>query len=119
MEQLLSGEPDQHEAQKRALFQRHVAEFPTWARELRGGASVCLYGWGSKRELLTEFAITYLVPQGAKREPVAAKGMSPENQLAFNVEFCSAAAPYSMSDQVHKKLVVCILHVRPRRSVCR
>lgn len=62
--QLLRAEPDRHEAQKEGLFARHHKQFPVWALELSGGANICLYGWGSKRDVLVLFAESYLIPRG-------------------------------------------------------
>lgn len=64
VEELLSAESHPHEELLNALLQRHTAQFPSWLRELQGGASVCLYGWGSKRAVLTAFARSHLIPQG-------------------------------------------------------
>lgn len=64
VQQLLPKDPERLASQKRALFERHRTQYPTWARELRGGANICLYGWGSKRDLLLEFAGLHLIPQG-------------------------------------------------------
>ncbi|KAK3955365.1 origin recognition complex subunit 2-domain-containing protein [Pseudoneurospora amorphoporcata] len=50
----LQREP--HEEQIQALQSHHAASFPQWAFELSQGFSVCLYGYGSKRRLLHQFA---------------------------------------------------------------
>lgn len=48
--------PDPHAAELRFLHELHGRSFGQWAFELRCGFSVCLYGWGSKRGLITAFA---------------------------------------------------------------
>lgn len=57
---LLRDEPglqkDPHEEQIQTLQSHHIASFPQWAFELSQGFSVCLYGYGSKRRLLHQFA---------------------------------------------------------------
>ncbi|KAK3403108.1 origin recognition complex subunit 2-domain-containing protein [Sordaria brevicollis] len=51
-----SLQQDPHEEQIQALQSHHSASFPQWAFELSQGFSVCLYGYGSKRKLLHQFA---------------------------------------------------------------
>ncbi|KAK4169062.1 hypothetical protein QBC43DRAFT_375568 [Cladorrhinum sp. PSN259] len=50
---------DPHEADVNFLLSLHAESFPQWAFELSQGFSTCLYGYGSKRKLLHNFA-TYL-----------------------------------------------------------
>ncbi|KAB5547304.1 origin recognition complex subunit 2-domain-containing protein [Coniochaeta sp. 2T2.1] len=45
-----------HAEEIRNLQALHAANFPQWAFELSQGFSICLYGYGSKRSLLREFA---------------------------------------------------------------
>jgi origin recognition complex subunit 2 len=45
-----------HAEEIRALQSLHSNSFPQWAFELSQGFSICLYGFGSKRGLLREFA---------------------------------------------------------------
>lgn len=66
VQQLLIAEVDRHEAQKESLFVNHHKQFPNWALELSEGANICLYGWGSKRDVLISFAETILIPQGVQ-----------------------------------------------------
>ncbi|KAK3491421.1 origin recognition complex subunit 2-domain-containing protein [Neurospora crassa] len=47
---------DPHEKHIDALQSQHAASFPQWAFELSQGFSVCLYGYGSKRRILHQFA---------------------------------------------------------------
>ncbi|KAK3499732.1 origin recognition complex subunit 2-domain-containing protein [Neurospora hispaniola] len=54
---------DPHEKHIKALQSQHAASFPQWAFELSQGFSVCLYGYGSKRRLLHQFA-EYLFTSG-------------------------------------------------------
>ncbi|KAB5545676.1 origin recognition complex subunit 2-domain-containing protein [Coniochaeta sp. 2T2.1] len=45
-----------HAEEIRSLQALHAANFPQWAFELSQGFTICLYGYGSKRSLLREFA---------------------------------------------------------------
>ena len=47
---------DQHDREKRHLMKLHARAFPQWRFELSEGFNICLYGWGSKRQLVTRFA---------------------------------------------------------------
>ncbi|KAF3915547.1 hypothetical protein ABW21_db0204776 [Orbilia brochopaga] len=49
---------DRHTADIEHLSSLHRANFAQWAFELSQGFSILLYGYGSKRKLLTEFART-------------------------------------------------------------
>ncbi|KAK0635442.1 origin recognition complex subunit 2-domain-containing protein [Bombardia bombarda] len=50
---------DPHAADVQFLQSLHAESFPQWAFELAQGFTTCLYGYGSKRRLLHQFA-TYL-----------------------------------------------------------
>ncbi|KAK3986289.1 hypothetical protein QBC44DRAFT_273302 [Cladorrhinum sp. PSN332] len=47
---------DPHEADVNFLLSLHAESFPQWAFELSQGFSTCLYGYGSKRKLVHNFA---------------------------------------------------------------
>ncbi|KAL1302283.1 hypothetical protein AAFC00_002701 [Neodothiora populina] len=47
---------DPHEEDRMILTQMHEASFEQWTFELEQGFNICLYGYGSKRELLLDFA---------------------------------------------------------------
>ncbi|ROT39275.1 ORC2-domain-containing protein [Sodiomyces alkalinus F11] len=53
---LLRTHRDHHEDDLTFLQSLHEASFPQWSFELSQGFSLCLYGQGSKRALLTRFA---------------------------------------------------------------
>lgn len=53
---LLRESKDQHNEDIQFLQSLHAESFPQWAFELSQGFSICLYGYGSKRQLLREFA---------------------------------------------------------------
>jgi len=53
---------DPHAAEIEHLQSLHSRAFDQWAFELDEGFNICLYGWGSKRALLTSFAEHLLTP---------------------------------------------------------
>ncbi|KAK4188212.1 hypothetical protein QBC35DRAFT_210099 [Podospora australis] len=59
---LLRQYKNPHEPDVQFLQSLHAESFPQWAFELSRGFSTCLYGYGSKRRLLHNFA-TYLSQQ--------------------------------------------------------
>ncbi|KXS16637.1 ORC2-domain-containing protein [Gonapodya prolifera JEL478] len=48
--------PPKHARERTRLVNRHTRQFPHWHHEMLHGFSVALYGFGSKRGLLNEFA---------------------------------------------------------------
>lgn len=53
---ILKKYEDSHKAEREFLHSLHSASFDQWKFELENGFSVCLYGYGSKRELAMDFA---------------------------------------------------------------
>ncbi|KAH8177277.1 origin recognition complex subunit 2 domain-containing protein [Sarocladium implicatum] len=53
---MLRNQEDHHKSDIEYLESLHVESFPQWSFELRQGFSICLYGFGSKRMLMTKFA---------------------------------------------------------------
>ncbi|KIV77001.1 hypothetical protein PV11_08843 [Exophiala sideris] len=47
---------DHHEPDIAQLMKLHTRSFPQWKFELAEGFGLCLYGYGSKRQLVTKFA---------------------------------------------------------------
>ncbi|KAL2126028.1 hypothetical protein VTI74DRAFT_1925 [Chaetomium olivicolor] len=64
---------DPHAADVDFLHSLHAESFPQWAFELSQGFSTCLYGYGSKRRLLHNFA-TYLSSQSLDQKIVIING---------------------------------------------
>jgi len=58
---------DPHDLEKRYLLKLHARAFPQWQFELSQCFSICLYGWGSKRQLVHSFA-EYLCRQATRRD---------------------------------------------------
>ena len=48
-------EHDQHKTEKAYLMKLHARSFPQWKFEIAEGHNVCLYGYGSKRDLTRKF----------------------------------------------------------------
>ena len=67
-----------HEADIRRLQDLHKRAFNQWMFELEEGFNICLYGYGSKRELVMEFA-EYIYTQASKNPPkvVVVNGYTP------------------------------------------
>jgi origin recognition complex subunit 2 len=53
---LMRNYKDPHDPEKGYLMKLHARSFPQWRFEWHEGFSVCLYGWGSKRQLVSKFA---------------------------------------------------------------
>lgn len=52
----MSAWKDPHEPEMDFLHALHSRSFDQWLFELQEGFNICLFGWGSKRELLLDFA---------------------------------------------------------------
>ena len=46
---------DPHEDDMAILTNMHKASFEQWSMELKGGFNICMYGYGSKRQLLLDY----------------------------------------------------------------
>lgn len=57
---------DPHDIEIRYLKKLHARAFPQWQFELEADFSICLYGWGSKRQLVVDFA-EYLCRDASKQ----------------------------------------------------
>lgn len=53
---LLRKHEEPHAKEMKHLYELHARSFSQWDFEMQQGFSVCLYGWGSKRSLLLDFA---------------------------------------------------------------
>lgn len=53
---LVRGLQEPHAEEIQYLEEFHCSSFNQWQFELSQGFSICIYGWGSKRPLLTKFA---------------------------------------------------------------
>ena len=53
---LIREHVDPHQPERDFLHELHSRAFGQWRFELSEGFSICLYGWGSKRKLIMEYA---------------------------------------------------------------
>ena len=53
---LMRNYKDPHDPEKAYLMRLHTRSFLQWRFEWHEGFSICLYGWGSKRQLVSKFA---------------------------------------------------------------
>ncbi|RAL02104.1 origin recognition complex subunit 2 [Aspergillus ibericus CBS 121593] len=69
---------DPYKQEKSFLLDLHCRSFPQWDFEFDQGFNICLYGYGSKRRLLQEFADwLYHRHSSASRSVVVANGHTP------------------------------------------
>ncbi|KAK1052472.1 Origin recognition complex subunit 2 [Friedmanniomyces endolithicus] len=69
---------DSHAADIERLKRLHKRSFNQWIFELEEGLNICLYGYGSKRELVMEFAeSTYVQAEGQKPKMIVVNGYTP------------------------------------------
>mmetsp|Transcript_145 Transcript_145/g.280 ORF Transcript_145/g.280 Transcript_145/m.280 type:complete len:318 (-) Transcript_145:88-1041(-) len=68
--------PVKHFNEKQELLLKHGALFPSWACSLAEGFSLLLYGFGSKRPVLSAF-MTYLMEADSEAAVVEVLGYSP------------------------------------------
>lgn len=58
-----------HESERAYLMRLHARAFPQWKFELDEGFSICMYGYGSKRKLMNNFA-EWLYPELERKSKV-------------------------------------------------
>ena len=54
--EIMNRYKDPHHPERQYLEELHSRSFPQWQFELHEGFNICLYGWGSKRELVNRYA---------------------------------------------------------------
>ncbi|KAI8867313.1 origin recognition complex subunit 2 [Ramicandelaber brevisporus] len=98
---LLAAAPQKHTAELAQLRQMHEFYFPQWLFELTSGFNLLYHGFGSKRRLLTKFAVHYLA--NARGWPVVvvngyAPGASLKDVLLriVNVRIPSSGSPVQL-----------------------
>ena len=68
---------DHHEPEVAYLTKLHTRSFPQWRFELHQGFNICLYGYGSKRKLMIEFADWLFVRSKPAPRIVVINGYTP------------------------------------------
>lgn len=75
---LINAYPDPHDTDRASLLNLHKRSFPQWRFELDQSFSVCLYGYGSKRNILTKFAEYISSPARSSPIIVIVNGYTPK-----------------------------------------
>ncbi|KAL1958987.1 hypothetical protein VTO42DRAFT_3228 [Malbranchea cinnamomea] len=82
---------DPHAEEKEYLLELHQRSFPQWHFELSESFNVCLYGYGSKRELVFRFA-DWLYEQHPEPTIVVVNGYAPNITMRSIITTISEAA---------------------------
>ncbi|OBT66059.1 hypothetical protein VE03_03186 [Pseudogymnoascus sp. 23342-1-I1] len=77
---LLRSYEDPHAKDLEFLSSIHERSFPQWDFELSQNFSICLYGWGSKRELLTSYA-NHIYEANNEAKIVVVNGYNPSTSM--------------------------------------
>jgi origin recognition complex subunit 2 len=68
---------DHHELDRRYSIKLHSRSFSQWRFELMERFNICLYGWGSKRQLLTQYAEWIYQRSATPPKTVVVNGYNP------------------------------------------
>ncbi|KFZ07679.1 hypothetical protein V502_09825 [Pseudogymnoascus sp. VKM F-4520 (FW-2644)] len=77
---LLRSYEDPHAKDLEFLSTIHARSFPQWDFELSQNFNICLYGWGSKRELLTSYA-NHIYAENNEAKIVVVNGYNPSTSM--------------------------------------
>lgn len=111
---------DRHDADQARLMNLHARSFPQWKFELSEGFGLCVYGYGSKRALVTKFAeYLYKISKPASRPRIViVNGYTPKlnvrhilNTVASAIvgedeTFRLVGQPHEMLDTLFEHLTV-------------
>lgn len=89
---LLRSYKDPHAKDMDFLKDIHARSFPQWDFELSQGFNICLYGWGSKRDLLTSYA-NHMCASGASPKIVVVNGYNPSTSMRDVLHTISSLLP--------------------------
>lgn len=80
---ILQSQENRHKGDIEYLESLHVESFPQWTFELRQGFSICLYGFGSKRALMTKLAthIYHAAPDHTEHQIIVINGYAPTTTM--------------------------------------
>ncbi|KAI4715653.1 ORC2-domain-containing protein [Aureobasidium sp. EXF-10727] len=92
---------DPHAADTTFLAGLHENAFDQWLFELEQGFNICIYGYGSKRELLLDFADHTYQASDKKPHPVIVNGYSPNISVR---DVLTTIAKHSLSSSIANKL---------------
>jgi origin recognition complex subunit 2 len=93
---------DHHEPEKKYLMKLHARSFLQWQFELSEGFNICLYGWGSKRQLVNKFAEWLYPKHNAPPKIVVVNGYTPKLNIRSVLSTLSTAV---MGDDAPTRLV--------------
>lgn len=77
---LIAGQQDRHKGDIEYLENLHAESFPQWMFEMSQGFSICLYGFGSKRAVLQNFA-RKVHARGRRERIVMVNGYAPTTTM--------------------------------------
>jgi len=89
---LLRSYKDPHAKDLEFLQSIHARSFPQWDFELSQDFNICLYGWGSKRELLTSYA-THIYSHDNAAKIVVINGYNPSTSMRDILNTISSLLP--------------------------
>lgn len=72
---------DPHDADMKRLAQLHRRAYDQWTFEVEEGFNLCLYGFGSKRGILTDFATHLYLTKEPKPKIIVLNGYDPDVSL--------------------------------------
>jgi origin recognition complex subunit 2 len=93
---------DHHEPEKKYLMKLHARSFLQWQFELTEGFNICLYGWGSKRQLVNQFAEWLYPKHNPPPKIVVVNGYTPKLNIRTVLNTLCIAV---MSDNAPTRLI--------------
>jgi origin recognition complex subunit 2 len=93
---------DHHEPEKKYLMKLHARSFLQWQFEMTEGFNICLYGWGSKRQLVNKFAEWLYPKHSPPPKIVVINGYTPRLNVRTVLNTLSIAV---MSDNAPTRLI--------------
>lgn len=89
---LMRNYKDPHDREKAYLIRLHARSFPQWRFEWHEGFNICLYGWGSKRQLVSNFAEWMYSKSDAPPTIVVVNGYTPKLNIRSILSLLMTAA---------------------------
>lgn len=112
---LIHDYQDPHEDDKAYLFNLHKRSFPQWRFELDESFSVCLYGYGSKRTLVTSFAEYISALNNPPPTVIVVNGYTPKLHIRTVLSTLASAImsedPPRLSAQPNEALSLILIHL--------
>jgi len=107
---------DRHEPEKKYLMKLHARSFLQWQFELNEGFNICLYGLGSKRQLVNQFAEWLYPKHNPPPRIVIVNGYAPKLNIrtvlnTLNTSVMSDKAPPRLAGQPNEVLDSLLSHL--------